>query len=275
MHLNGAYEDTDEFCKVVYADDGGKEYAENYQSKDIEKYNYRLASIYIPKAEFLYTSLLNDNVDPHDLKYLDFGAGSGYFVGALLKVGLPSVSGTEVSSYQVDFGNEMIGNELLRTHSLAETDDVLRHTDANVVSLVGVLEHLQNPRSALASLQQNTHVDYLFISVPLFSLSVYLEMFSPDVYHRQLHSSHTHLYTEESLRHMASEYEFEIISEWWFGTDMVDLYRNIYVNMEKSQCSEKLINTFKAMMLPVIDAAQLEFDKKHLSSEVHLLLKRR
>lgn len=274
-HLNGAYEDTDEFCNVVYTGDEGKDYAQNYEVGDIAKFNYRLTSIYIPKAEFLYTSLINDSAEPHKMKYLDFGSGSGYFVGALKKIGLNHINGTEVSKYQVDFGNKMIGLELLSVHGMSETNSLLQEADAEVVSLIGVLEHLQDPRSALAHIQKNNHVKYLYLSVPLFSLSVFLEMLSPDVYHRQLHGGHTHLYTEGSLQYLAEDFGFEIISEWWFGTDMVDLYRNIFVHMEKNQCSSELINSFQEMMLPAVDAMQLELDKKHSSSEVHLLLKRK
>ena len=143
------------------------------------------------------------------------------------------------------------------------------------MSLIGVLEHLQNPRSAMAHIQKNKNIKYVYLSVPLFSLSVFLEMMSNDVYHRQLHGGHTHLYTEKSLQYLAQEFGFDIMSEWWFGTDIVDLYRHIFINLEKKQSSSKLINSFKEMLLPLIDSMQLELDKKHCSSEVHLLLKRK
>jgi len=81
-HLNGMYEDTDNFCKAIYTADSGESYAENYKTEDIDSYKYRTASIYLPKAEFLYTSLLDNNINPHSLEYIDFGAGSGYFVSA-------------------------------------------------------------------------------------------------------------------------------------------------------------------------------------------------
>ncbi len=274
-HLNGAYEDTDEFCNAVYTGDDGKDYAQNYEVNDVANFNYRLSSIYIPKAEFLYTSLINDNVDPHNMKYLDFGSGSGYFVGALNKIGLKNISGTEVSKCQVDYGNKMIGSDALSVHEMSDTDNFLQKVDADVVSLIGVLEHLQNPRSAMAHIQKNSQIKYLYISVPLFSLSVFLEMMSDDVYHRQLHGVHTHLYTKDSLQHLAQEFGFDIISEWWFGTDIVDLYRHILIDLEKKQSSNTLINSFKEMLLPLIDAMQLELDKRHCSSEVHLLLKRK
>ena len=127
----------------------------------------------------------------------------------------------------------------------------------------------------MAHIQKNSKIKYLYISVPLFSLSVFLEAMSDDVFHRQLHGGHTHLYTKESLQYLAQEYDFDIISEWWFGTDMVDLYRHIFVQLEKKQSSDKLIKLLKQMLLPVIDTMQLELDKSHFSSEVHLLLRKK
>lgn len=274
-HLNGAYEDTDEFCEMVYTGDDGKAYAQNYEVESIEDYNRRVSSIYLPKAEFLYTSIINDGIRPNDLKYLDFGTGSGYFIAALKKIGLTNIFGSEVSKCQVDFGNRMIGANALSVHEISNTNGVLENADANVLSMIGVLEHLQNPREVLDAIKNNANISYLYISVPLFSLSVYLEMAFPNVFHRQLHGGHTHLYTEESLHNMCDEFGFDIVSQWWFGTDVVDLYRNLYVTMENTQVSSELINTFKEMMLPVMDSMQLELDKKHCSSEVHLLLKKK
>jgi len=273
-HLNGAYEDTDEFCNAIYAGDEGKDYAQNYKEVDIEDFEYRLSSIYIPKAEFLYTSLKNDNVNPHDMKYLDFGSGSGYFIGALNKIGLKNISGTEVSKYQVDFGNKMIGSDYLSVHKLSDTNNFLQEVDADVISLIGVLEHLQDPHSAIQHIKKNSRIKYLYISVPLFSLSVFIEMLSTDIYQRHLHGGHTHLYTKKSLEYLAKEFNFDILSEWWFGTDIVDLYRHIFVDIENKKCSDVLIDSFKEMFFPLIDSMQLELDKKHASSEVHLLLKK-
>ena len=36
-HLNGGYDDTDDFCRSVYTEDSGKEYAKNYSVKDKER----------------------------------------------------------------------------------------------------------------------------------------------------------------------------------------------------------------------------------------------
>ncbi|AOP32578.1 hypothetical protein A0128_01005 [Leptospira tipperaryensis] len=273
-HLNGANEDTNEFCETAYSNDDGKNYAENYDSENIESYNYRVASIYVPKVEFLITSLRSDNVDPYKLEFLDFGAGSGYFVKALDSVGLKNVFGTEVSKVQVSLGNKMIGRDALRIHNLQDTAEALSKTSANVVSMIGVLEHLQDPRGAIRAIQKNDNIKYFFISVPLFSLSVYIEIISKNRFHRQLHGTHTHLYTEASIEYLAKEFQFDIISQWWFGTDMVDLYRNIYIDLEETGGSDSLRSHYLSMMKSILDAMQLEIDKKHYSSEVHVLFKK-
>lgn len=273
-HLNGKYEDTDEFCKVLYTADLGLDYAENYKAEDMASYNYRVASIYLPKAEFLYSSLLDNNINPHKLKYFDFGAGSGYFVAALKKVGLKYAYGTEVSRTQADFGNVMIGEKCLTVHKLEESIKILRETTSQIVSMIGVLEHMQYPRKALRQLKNNDNVRFLYISVPVFSLSVYLEILSPEIFHRQLGGAHTHLYTKESLSHLCQEFGFDITAEWWFGTDTVDLYRSIMLALEKTRSSKRLTEKWRQDFISVIDAVQLEMDKRHLSSEVHMLLKK-
>lgn len=273
-HLNGAYEDTDKYCSLIYGNDE-KVYAANYKVDDVEAFNYRVSSIYHPKAEFLYTSLLSHNVNPNHLSYLDFGSGTGYFVSALKKIGIKNVTGTEVSESQVRLGNKMIGEELLFKHELIDTLNVISETKTDVISMIGVLEHLQESRSVLKCISENTNIKYLMISVPLFSLSVYLEILSPNIFHRHLHGGHTHLYTEQSINYLCNEFKMEKVSEWWFGADMVDLYRSIYVKLEGIEASDKLKKNFGEMMKDIIDPIQLELDKKNRSSEVHLLFKKR
>ena len=67
---------------------------------------------------------------------------------------------------------------------------------------------------------------------------------------------------------------FERIAEWWFGTDIVDLYRNIHVTLEQKKSSKRMIERLREDFVPVIDALQCELDKKHLSSELHVILKK-
>jgi hypothetical protein len=274
-HLNGIYEDSDDFCHAVYTKNSGSEYyAQDYFSKNLNEYNFCVETVYRPKAEFLLTSLREQNINLNDLSFADIGAGSGYFIAALKSFGLEKVSGYEVSETQVKLANNIIGENIIKQHVLEDIDDIVKTVEAEIVSMIGVLEHLQSPRQVLRALKNNKNVKYLFVSVPLFSLSVYFETSFPHIYHRQLSGGHTHLYTEESLRYMCKEFDLVSIAEWWFGTDIVDLYRSVYVNLVKMKSSGKIINNWQKTFLPLIDSVQLEVDKKHLSDEVHMVLKK-
>ena len=100
-------------------------------------------------------------------------------------------------------------------------------------------------------------------------------MLDDNIFHRQLHGGHTHLYTEKSIDYMCSEFELEIVGRWWFGTDMVDLYRQIYVKLEQKHVSEAIKNDFKDRLSKFLDQSQLELDKVGESSEVHILLRKK
>ena len=53
---------------------------------------------------------------------------------------------------------------------------------------------------------------------------------------------------------------------------MVDLHRSITVMLKKTK-NQKFISQWDSMFVPLIDKLQLEIDKKHISSEVHILFK--
>ena len=169
----------------------------------------------------------------------------------------------------------MAGKELLNIHKLEDTNKLLKETTAQVISMIGVLEHLQYPRQALEAINSNDNIEFLYISVPTFSLSVYLELLSPNIFHRHLSGAHTHLYNKESLDYLANEFNFNIIGEWWFGSDLVDLFRHLQVNMVQQDASQKATDMFAKKFIPVIDALQLELDKKDYSSEVHMLFQKK
>jgi len=273
-HVNGCHEDSDEFCHYVYNNDAGESYGLNYSVADRTAYNIRMESIYLPKAEFLIEALSVDGKDVESLSFLDFGAGSGYFVAALQKLRL-DVKGYEISSSQVDFANAMLDQKLLHSFEPQDTKKMIANSESQVFSMIGVLEHLQDPRTALYAIKDNNNIEYVYISVPLFSFSVFFEKLSPDIFSRQLSGGHNHLYTEESLHYMFEEFGFEIVGEWWFGSDMMDVHRHVEVMMQKSQSSDKMRMMWKNSFTKTIDDLQMVLDKQHLSSEVHIVLKKR
>lgn len=271
-HLNGRHEETEAFCSAVYGDDGGASYARNYTSADLEAYRRRVEEIYVPKARFLLDALAEQGcATAHS--FADFGAGSGYFVSALQACGVDVVQGYEVSAAQVDLARHMNPRAEMIQHRIEQTESLARGIRADVVSMIGVLEHIGNPRAVLAALRANPHIRYFYVSVPLFSFSVVIEALFPGVMPRQLSGAHTHLFTEESLRYLEKEFGFESVAEWWFGTDISDLYRSCVVQLARTPEARGLQRFATEQLEPLVDTLQLVFDHGRLSSEVHMLFK--
>ena len=143
---------------------------------------------------------------------------------------------------------------------------------ANVVSLIGVLEHFYDPDKFLKSFSKSK-VDYLYLAVPLFSLSTFIENAFPKVYPRHLSGDHTHLYTEKSLSYLAKKNNLKIVGEWWFGADIPDLCRSLIISSnhldEKSYMKQVNKNLYS-----VIDELQNVLDRNKICSEVHMVLKK-
>lgn len=271
-HLNGVFDDTEEYCNLIYADDSGKDYAREYLESEKEEFQSRVTNIYSPKANFLKEGLREVNTSPGDLKCLDVGAGAGFFVQAMLENGFSHTSGIEVSGTMVDMGRNIIPGLPLEKIGLNDIYQRLKTTDAGLVSMIGVLEHLQKPRLALQLMKENPSVKYFYFSVPLYSISLFFEMVSPQVKQRVTGFAHTHLYTESSIQHFCDEFGFRRLSEWWFGMDALDLYRNISVRLMKEEGVRGMIPHWHRHMAPVLDDIQLALDKRRLSDEVHMLL---
>jgi SAM-dependent methyltransferase len=271
-HLNGSYEDTDAFCAALYTEDNGRRYARNYKTSDRQAYLRRVEDIYLPKAEFLRDGLVAHGVDPTDLRFADFGAGSGYFVAAMRRLEWQKAIGFEVSKEQVELADEMIEKDAVRQCDLSEIVSIAGEIECDVISMVGVLEHLQQPREVLAAIKQNRSIRYIYLSVPLFSPCVFLELIFPRVFQRQLTAGHTHLFTDSSLDWVCREFELTRIAEWWFGTDMVDLMRSVSVELALESNADTMSIRWLELFGPVVDELQIALDRHKLSSEVHMLL---
>lgn len=269
-HLNGLHQDTVAFCEAVYLD---ARYDHYYNSDDRGAYQYRVDAVYAPKVQFLADALREAGDDPARLAYADIGSGSGYFVAALAQAGFDRCRGFEASTSQTAFANRMVAGERCRAIAVAETTRVVGAVEADVVSFIGVIEHLPDLRGTLTAIRDNTSVRYVFLCLPLFSLCNYLEMAFPHVFPRHLVCDHTHLFTERSIEWMEQEFGFTRQSQWWFGSDMLDLFRQVNVTIAGSPDTSKMCDSWTSLMRPLIDPLQFEIDRRRLSSEVHLLLK--
>lgn len=276
-HLNGMHEDTDSYCKAVYTSDGGNEYAKNYSSKDVRAYNLRRDKIYVPKAEFLKNAINKWEGRGGDpslfLKYADIGAGSGYFVSAMNELGFKNISGFEISNAQIEIGKKISPTIDLNKIDINDTISICSDISVDVLTFIGVFEHLQYPRDILKTIKDNRNVKYLYLTLPMFSPSVFFEIAFPNIFPRHLSIGHTHLFTDESISYLESEFDLERIGAWWFGTDMMDYYRSIMIIVNNCNENDKMTAFWSEIFSELVDEMQLAIDKQRKSSQVHIVFK--
>lgn len=265
-HLNGTHEDTDAFCKAIYIDGDGM--APNYLETDAAAIEHRLSFVYRPKRDFLFNALRQEGCSPEKMSYTELGSGAGYFLKTLSEAQVSRFAGHEVSLAQVEFARALVGEGHIHHHGLDDNLEVIAGIDSDVLVLLGVLEHVQNPREVIAAITKNKKIRYLFIVVPTFSPSVYFEAAFQDIMPRVLTGGHTHLYTDESLHWLGGEFGLERVAEWWFGTDIFDLFRSVAVTVKDQS---KLARSWGEMFPGLIDDLQLVLDKKKLSSQAHIV----
>jgi len=260
-HLNGKYEDTKEFVNWLYYSASGNNYSRNY----LTNFNLRVKNIYLPKVDFL------KSVVKKKFTLLDFGAGGGHFLKAL-EIKNIKAYGIEPNKSLVTLGNKFLKKNFLKNIELNKSfKHIEKLQNIDVISLIGVLEHLQDPLQLIKSFKKSK-VEYLYFSVPLFSLTTFFENNFPHVFPRHLSGSHTHLFTKESLYFITKKFNLKIMGEWWFGTDMPDLYRSLL--QSRNQINKKIYGqNLDKHLFKIVDELQNIIDKRKMSSQVHMVLK--
>ena len=269
-HLNSECEDTDDFASKVYVED---DYSKNYSAADKENYIRRRDMIYAPKAEYLRDCLKHEGLAPEEVNILDIGAGCGYFVSAVRELGM-TATGIDVSDSEVEYGNAMNPEPWLTHVGLTDSIDHIEKSSANVLTAIGVLEHLVHLDENLDAIRYNPNIRYVFASVPMFSFSSCFEVAFANGYNRHTGGTHTHLFTNESVEQMAEKIGFEVAYEWRFGSDINDLYRFLMVSMQKNN-NEEFSRYFSDKFVPLMDELQAVLDKSEFSSELHFILRRK
>lgn len=259
-HLNGEFKDTKKFTNQIYYNDGGKNYSKNY----IKDFNLRVKNIYSPKVNFL------DSVIKKQKRVLDIGSGGGHFLKAL-EIKNIYAKGIEPNKNLVNLANQNLKKNKVILSNMQEAYKILnKEKKFNILSMIGVLEHLEDPDKILISFKKS-HFKYLYLSLPVFSLSVFIENSFKNVFPRHLSGGHTHLYTEKSINYLKKKYKLKSIGEWWFGVDMADLFRSMINSaniLDKKLYLEELDDKF----FKHINIFQNILDKNKICSEVHIIL---
>ena len=258
-HLNGIYEDTNDFINKIYLTEEGSNYVFPYK-KD---FNLRVKKIYTPKIDFLKDTLKKK------FSLIEIGCGAGHFIKACENKKIKA-KGFDVNKDLIDIGKKHLKKNKVELIDQKKIFDVIKDSKEDVVTMISTLEHLQHPNLILKYIK-NSNIKYLYIVVPLFSFSSLVENVFRNVYPRQLSGSHTHLYTKESIDYMVKKNNFKILGEWWFGTDISDLFRSMLLNSKYND--KKYLDHYKFFFGDHVDELQNVLDKKKLSCEVHMVLK--
>ncbi|MCA1907034.1 MAG: class I SAM-dependent methyltransferase [Magnetospirillum sp.] len=272
-HLNGCHEDSEALCAALYTGDAATDYARAYTASDVDAYERRVADIYLPKAAFLREALSEAGLGDAGISCADLGAGSGYFVSALRRTGF-TATGYEVSPTQVALAKAMLGEGAVHPIGVNDLESLAGSLPGPVVSMIGVLEHLRHPRRVMAALTANPNVRHLYLSLPLVGPSVIIEALFPSVTPRHLAVEHTHLYSESSIDWLCREFGWRRQSEWWFGSDIMDLFRAGTVRLGQDRDTRGLQTMWLTHLQPAMDALQLALDERKLSTEVHMVLEK-
>ena len=266
-HLNGRFQDIGEFSKFLYSENSGTNYSENYEKNFEERVN----SIYRPKAEFLFETLQNQGgLDLTRTLILDVGAGAGHFLKALELIGI-SGEGIEVNETLVKQSNQYLSRNSNNVVNANLVLDYVKNSKADVISLIGTLEHLEDPISAIDAFC-HSKAKYLYISVPMISLTAIVQGLDETVYPRQLSAGHTHLFSNSSLEYLINKFTLLRVGEWWFGTDFLDLMRTLSVKRTSQDVFANNSKILEIFLAPVLDELQMVLDRNKLCSELHLIL---
>ena len=102
-------------------------------------------------------------------------------------------------------GNQYLKKNKLINQKFSELKNFISNEKtANCLVAIGVLEHIENPNEFLKLLKKSK-IKYLYISVPLFSLTSLVENSFENVYPRHLSGGYTHLYTKKSIYYFAKK----------------------------------------------------------------------
>ena len=264
-HINGLNEDTDRFLNYLYYSDQKKEKI-NYAKRYLEDYEIKVKNIYLPKAKFLKKIIKKKN-----LRLLDLGCGAGHFLKACENLNIQGL-GYDSNKKLVDLANKKLKKSDVSFAKIEDINDIILNSDGDCISLISVLEHIQNP-SHFFKIFKKSNFKYIYISIPLFSLTSLLEHSFKNVFPRNLYGPHTHMYTKESIYYIIKKNNLKIVGEWWFGSDFSDLSRSL-ITTSKSKNSADYKFLFNKFFYKHIDKLQSVLDKEKISSDLQIILKK-
>ena len=265
-HLYSGLVPSEEALKSLYAEVDGDSEVELTQREiytNEKYYEKRLNEIAYPKAKFA-----SDNIQDRGL-WIDLGAGIGDLLLSAKKLGWDTL-GYESDKVQVQFaidkGVKMVEKYLDLSQIIPELKS------AKIISLINVLEHLENPKETVKNISKSLSKGaYFLFEVPRFpSISSFANKCFPETSARNIYSpDHLHLFSDNSIKFILDDAGFEIKSSWYFGQDIYELFGNV-------ACKGKIeLNSTFHNILPLINDIQKVVDSNNLSDTMLMLVQKK
>lgn len=242
-----------------------------YPELNQKDYQSRCERIYAPKADWIFESLAETSRKPADLKWCDLGCGAGYFLKSLQNVGCSQIRGLDVDKHNLDIAQKMLDEDVVSLNPYS-FDQSIANVEADIYTAFFVLEHIRDTSKVIKALSEKPPGTLFAFSVPVFGFIALMESIIKDHYPRSLDAMmHTQIYTEQSLAFLVEEAGYEMVSEWVFGQDMIDIHRFMNVNLAR-QYPEKLCRDSMAKIEELIDPMQSAIDRAHFADARHILV---
>lgn len=279
-HMNGSHLITDAFVAFAYEDLDSEAQDASPTPYEVEFSSGRMADyyddvvgrIYGPKVDFLVRGLSSVGIEPGSVRLLDAGCGSGHFVAAARDAGFCQSHGFDsLESAIVQARLHGHRSDTVWETGTADLINILRTAEYDLVSMMCVLPHLQDPCLALKAMRDNPNVRFTFQKLPMWSFATILESATPGLRARVLGTDHTHVFTLDSLSWLERNLGMKRIASWSFGSDALDLQRKLLVLMQDSQTTPGFRDWVIAQLQPMLEDIQLSVDVNGLSSEIHVL----
>jgi len=235
---------------------------------DDQSWKDRVEYISKPKLNFIIDVI--KTIDSSEISLLDIGCGGGEILKACCD--------RNIKSLGIDSDKELISFCVSKKLDAVCTyvDDNISHIvkrknkQINCVSLINVLEHIENPTNflQLLSLVEN---EYFVFEVPLHpSLSTIINILSEELTYRHVYPpDHLHIFTKESISHMLNKIGFKEIACWYFGQDFSFL--NSFL---KHNLVAKSKDAYFSIFFDLCDNLQKSLDEKEFSDTAFVIAKK-
>ena len=237
-----------------------------------EAFKSRVDIIVAPKVDFVMDICKEENISPK--KWVDIGSGGGQLLWYAKSLGMDE-HGIESDKAEYEFcinkGLKVINSFVDPSNIDPNVEKIIE--EADVVSMITVLEHIEDPKALMDYLASKMKKDSLLvIEVPRHpSLSSYVcELYTDVVYRHMDLPGHLQIFNEHTFDILYGD-SFTPVGKWCFGQGFSDLVNLPLVSRERDTVDPELLNNIMKMNNDI----QKIIDENNLGDELLIIAKRK